>query len=446
MVEGPVNQATVSQATVSQDSANPAANQHPAGLAAPPARPLKARVKKRSIWWRLHQWAGLQMSLFLAFVSVTGTLAVFAYELDWMARPAMWAAPTPVEERVSWGAVGDAAAAHAPDARVLNVYGPIHPAATFDVVMRGEDGPFHVYVHPRTGEVTGTGPWPGIQRFLRNAHRHLMIPVKWGVSLVSLSAVLLAVSLVTSFWVYKKWWRGFFRLPKGRTARAYIGDLHRFAGLWSIWFVVLMILTSFWYLAEQWGAAAPAANPSRPPAPITLAQAPSPSPSPAATPGEAVDRAAEQLLAERPDYRIAQVYWPRGEDGLLQIHGHSDRAILVRPRAHVVWADPQTGAILGDQDPSALSLHTRIAEAADPLHFGTFGGYWTKAIWFVFGAALSGLAITGVVIYALRIAKQERKTPRWRAGLVDVWRKMGRLRWLTAGLVALPFVLAPVVL
>lgn len=414
---------------------------HAGAGAASKAAPSVKAPKKRSIWWRLHQWAGLQMSLFLVLVFVTGTLAVFSYELDWMARPAMWAAPTSAEDRVSWGAVGEAASAHAPDAEILNVYGPIHPAATFDVVMRGDDGPFHVYVHPRTGEVTGTGPWPGFQRFLRNTHRHLMIPVKWGVSLVSLAAVFLAFSLVTSFWVYKKWWRGFFRLPKGRTARAFIGDLHRLAGLWSLWFVALIIVTSFWYLAEQWGAAAPAANPARPPSPIASTAADTP----ASSMGEAVDRAASRLHAARPDYRIEQVYWPRGERPF-QIHGYSNRAILVRPRAHVVWADPRTGAILGDQDPSALSLHTRIAEAADPLHFGTFGGYLTKTTWFVFGAALSGLAITGVVIYALRIAKQERKTPRWRAGLVKGWRKMGRLRWLAAGLVALPFVLAPVVL
>ncbi|MFW5660840.1 MAG: PepSY-associated TM helix domain-containing protein [Oceanicaulis sp.] len=394
------------------------------------------------IWWRLHQWAGLQMSLFLAFVFLTGTLAVFSYEMDWMARPAMWAAPTAEEERVDWGVVGDAAAAHAPGADVLNVYAPLHPAATFDVVMGGEDGPFHVYVHPRTGEVTGTGPWPGFQRFLRNAHRHLMLPVPIGVTLVSLAAVLLTVSLVTSFWVYKKWWRGFFRLPKGRTARAYIGDLHRFGGLWSLWFVALMILTSFWYLVEQWGGAAPSANPARPAAPAVLVEAEEP----AASVGAAVDRAVAQLRAERPDYRIAAVYWPRGEDGLVQVQGFSDRAILVRPRANTVYVDPATGAILGDVDPSRLSVHTRIAEAADPLHFGTFGGYWTKTIWFLFGAVLSALAITGVVIYALRIAKQEREPARWSASIVRVWRGMGRARWAAAALVLIPFILAPVVL
>jgi uncharacterized iron-regulated membrane protein len=404
-------------------------------------------AKPRSIWWRLHQWAGLQMSLFLAFVFITGTLAMFSYEMDWMARPAMWVAPTPVEERVSWGTVGEAAAAHAPDALVLNVYGPLHPASTFDVVMSGPDGPFHIYVHPRTGEVTGTGPWPGFQRFLRNAHRHLMLPVQWGLSLVTLTAVFLAVSLVTSFWVYKKWWRGFFRLPQGRTARAFIGDLHRFGGLWSIWFVVLMVVTSLWYFVEQWGGAAPPPNPAQPPEAAPLHALADPQAAvPAATPGEAVDRAIARWLAEQPHYRVQQVYWPRGEGGLFQIQGSSGRAILVRPRANVVWADPLTGSIDGAVDPSALSLHTRISEAADPLHFGTFGGYWTKTIWFVFGVILSALAVTGVVIYVLRIAKQDRVPARWITGLVATWRAMGRIRWIALGLTLLPFFLAPAVL
>ena len=45
----------------------------------------------------------------------------------------------------------------------------------------------------------------GAKRIFRNMHRHLMMPVKWGVPIVSPLAVLLLVSLATSFVVY--WWR-----------------------------------------------------------------------------------------------------------------------------------------------------------------------------------------------------------------------------------------------
>lgn len=404
---------------------------------------VRARADKgagRSLWWRVHQWAGLQLSLFLAFVFVTGTLAVFSAEIDWLTRPAMWAAPTPAAERASWGAIGEAVKAHAPDRPLAYAYAPIHPAATFDALVENpEGGQTHVYVHPRTGEVTGEGPWAGVQRFLRNTHRHLMLPIKYGVPIVSVSALLLAVSFVTSFWTYKKWWRGFFRWPRGRTMRALVGDLHRFMGLWSLWFVVVMIVTGVFYLVEVMGGAAP-------PLQAQVEVAETAAAPPALSEAEAIDRGVALLRARLPDFKIEQVRWPTETEPTFEVHGYTDRAILVRARANAVRIDAATGEILSIVDPRTLSVHQRISEAADPLHFGYFGGYLTKIIWFLFGAGLSTLAITGVVIYALRLVKAEVAAAPWRFGLARSWRAMGVARWLTLGLVLLPFALAPFVL
>lgn len=221
------------------------------------------RKKGARLWWQVHQWAGLQASLFLAFVFLTGTLAVFSYEIDWLLRPVMWVNPSEVVRPVSWGTVSAAVSAHDPQAEVLSLNSPLHPAAAIDALIQSEgEKPRHVYVHPGTGEVLGEGAWAGVQRFLRNTHRHLMIDVTYGVSIVSLASLLLLVSLVTSFIVYKNWWRGFFRWPRGRTLRALVGDLHRFVGIWSIWFISIFIVTGPWYLVEVWGGDAPI--PARP--------------------------------------------------------------------------------------------------------------------------------------------------------------------------------------
>ena len=48
-------------------------------------------------------------------------------------------------------------------------------------------------------------------------------------------------------------------------------------------------------------------------------------------------------------------------------------------------------------------MHTRISEAADPLHFGYFGGITTKILWFLLGLSMSAMALTGVVIYSKRL-------------------------------------------
>lgn len=403
------------------------------------AAPGGRRKKGSRLWWRVHQWAGLQASLFLAFVFLTGTLAVFSYEIDWVLRPAMWVNPSEVSRPVSWGEVSAAVSAHDPQAEVLSLNAPLHPAAAIDALIQSEgEKPRHVYVHPGTGEVLGEGAWAGVQRFLRNTHRHLMIDVKWGVSIVSLAAILLLVSLVTSFVVYKNWWRGFFRWPRGRTLRALVGDLHRFAGIWSIWFISIFIVTGIWYLVEVWGGDAPIS-----PKPAIEAGGALPAPE---TAGAALDRGIALIEARQPGFRVAAILAPREDFPAFMVHGHSGRAVLVRPRVDAFWIDARTGAIIGDIDPRQLSLHQRISEAADPLHFGTFGGYWAKAIWFLFGAGLTAMAVTGVMIYVLRIARgrdgQGATSRPWRLA----WAAMGRARWIALGLCLLPLVMAPFVL
>jgi len=401
-------------------------------------RPVRRKRKGTRLWWRVHQWAGLQVSLFLAFVFLTGTLAVFSYELDWMLRPAMWVSPASAERPVSWGEIGAAVAAHDPEARIVTLSAPLNGAAAVDAVVRADGEARHVYVHPGTGAVTGEGPWLGVQRFLRNTHRHLMLPVRFGVPIVSIATMLLFVSLVTSFAVYKNWWRGFLRWPRGRTLRAIVGDAHRLAGIWSIWFIIVLIVTGFWYLFEILGGNAPGVERPVPQAVETLP--------PADALGRALDTGIAAAQAELPGFHVEAVIWPTPKSPMFHVHGASGRAILVRPRVDSVWIDAQSGEVLAIVDPRKLSVHQRISEGADPLHFGTFGGYWTKTIWFVFGLGLTGLALSGVAVYALRIAKAGGEAPGWRKGLVAGWRGMGLARWPALGLTLLAFVLAPFVL
>lgn len=85
-----------------------------------------------------------------------------------------------------------------------------------------------------------------------------------------------------------------------------------------------------------------------------------------------------------------------------------DRAWLVRDRANGVAIDGKSGRVLMTLDGRELTAHQRISEMADPLHFGTFGGLATKVIWFLFGTILTGMSVTGTIIYARRLAKSDK--------------------------------------
>lgn len=80
--------------------------------------------------------------------------------------------------------------------------------------------------------------------------------------------------------------------------------------------------------------------------------------------------------------------------------------MVVRDRASKVWRDPRDGSVGDVQRTSDLNWLERWIDTADPVHFGTFGGLWSKAVWFVFGIGLSALALTGAY---LQVQRQRRK-------------------------------------
>lgn len=383
--------------------------------------------KPRSLWWRVHSWAGLKLSIFMTFILATGTIAVFAHELDWLVTPAM---RVHVQERstASWGALAEAAAAAEPSGRLQILYAPIDPWFAAEAwVEVGKGSPRRVYLDPWTARVTGTHGWANVHRFLRQVHRHLMLPTRIGIPIVSSLALLLLASLATGIITYKKWWRGFLRMPRRGDTRRITGDLHRLAGLWSLWFVALISVTGFWYLVETLGG-----NAVVPKLPEITQGASTRPPT-----GDALDHLVRIGQQARPTLDIREVRFTR-ENGVILLG--QDQAWLVRDRANGLVLDPNSGAILAELDGRDLSVHQRISEMADPLHFGTFGGLATKAIWFIFGLMMTGLSVTGTIIYAKRVQKADRAEA---SATSLAWSGMGLWAYVAVALIITALILTP---
>ena len=392
--------------------------------------PVRAKPapKAARTWWKVHQWVGLKLSLFMTFILFTGTLAVLSAEIDWLIQPSLRVAPSTVEGPIAWAEIAENARNYPGVAKVNSIGAPTASAFASKVTVEDEAGDlFFLHAHPTTGKIQGTGPWVGVQRVLRNMHRHLNLPVKYGVPIVSSLAFLLLVTLVTSFVVYKKWWRGFTKPLRNRDARTWWGDFHRLAGVWSLWFLALITLTSIWYFVESLGGNAPPHPRVEREAPVETEQ------SEEGSLAAAIDAA----LAAYPGLQVENVQLPN-EEGVLQLNGEFE-AVLVRPRSNAVYVDARTAKVLLTTDGRELNLHQRIGEMADPLHFGYFGGYWTKVPWFLFGLAMTGLSLSGAAIYSLRIARERGDQVRLGRSFSGMWRGMGRWRWLSNSLIAVGF-------
>jgi len=396
--------------------------------------PREKKHKASRIWWRIHQWVGLKLAILMSFICLTGTLAVVSQEMDWLMLPSLRVAPASVAAgEPDWSRMVASATAYPGVERVQVLTDPTASAFAAKAMVVWQDKSIgYLHLHPTTGAVQGEGHWVNAARILRNMHRHLNLPGNIGIPLVTSLSFLLLISLITSFVVYKKWWRGFLKAPRGRDARTWWGDFHRLTGVWALWFLALITATGLWYFVEQMGGRADVPR---------VKEIASFSPAPDET-GRHFSAALAAARRVDPDLRIQSIRFPTEKSGAYVFEGEKT-AVLVRPRANAVWVEAATGKVLAKFDGTDLDLHQRISEMADPLHFGYFGGYWTKAIWVLFGGLLTALSVSGMAIYALRIGRELRQATPFRLGWQRAWEGMGYWRWVATICVFIGLALMP---
>lgn len=382
----------------------------------------------------------------MSFVLITGTLATVSKELDWLANPALRIYRIASQTEPDWARLYENARLAFPDAEIVSLAAPTDPwLAAEAIALHGNGERFRIFLDPASSAVQGTGRWHNWQRFFRQTHRHLMLPIKVGVTIVGLLCVPLFVSFVTGTVIYRKWWKGFATYPARqpampsegsaaiRRSRRFWGDMHRLLGVWSLWFILLMALTGAWYLVEQWGL-----QHTYPPLDTAAAQGPPEMPVGGPALAVMTSRAAEIY----PELKVTNVFLPAQGSEVVRLQGTSG-AILVRQRANEMAFDAASGEHVGTRKAEELGLHGRISEAADPLHFGTFANATSRFIWFVFGLIMSALTLSGVYLYGLRTAKSLRDN--WAKVLLIwalSWRGMRYAKWPSALLLAVCLLLA----
>lgn len=360
-------------------------------------KPVKKKKSARRKLYELHTWVGFHLAVVMFVVLFTGTIATVSNEIDWLFQHDMKVSPD--GEQVSWGEMTAAVQAAHPKETITGIWRMEgdHFAYRANVVDAYGTRDF-VHVNQWTGEVTGTTHPLTVQRVFRDLHRYLFMPNIIGLPIVCSMAFILCISLYTGLKTSRNWRTLMTRVRFDKGARTAVGDLHKASGLWGIWFFVVIIVTSFWYLAE-WGAqrAGEQFVPDRPR--ITAEQVVAYGDT---LPTHSVDDIVAAAQAAMPSLDISNISLPVTANRPILVNGHRGNPIL-RPRANQVFLDPQNLEPLKVQYSEDLAWIAWLNETADPLHFGFFGGLPTKLIWFVFGVALTGLSATGVWLTYKRV-------------------------------------------
>lgn len=382
-----------------------------------------SKKSRSKLWFLVHSWLALPIWFFVLIVCVTGTLAVVSQEIVWLANPQMRAsAPSDDAPLLSYDQIIAAIKKAEPQTLVERISRPDESHFALDVEVSYPDGrSVTVYVNPYSGVIQGTAPQFNFKAFTRALHGWWLVPFtngySWGWYLVSFLGLPMLASLVTGLVVYKRFWKGFLRptLRFRHGARIFWGDFHRLSGIWSIWFIAVISITSVWFLIKaalydnqiSISTAPVAPVVARESVPLTVDGAPAPMIS--------LERAIHEAKERIPGLEDSSVSLPANAYSHLSVSGRSWYPLIFQSAE----VNPYTGDIAATRllsDRSGLEL---VTESMRPLHTGDFGGIWIKLIWFLFGLILSMMVLSGLLIWTKRTAlatanalKRSNKRPR----------------------------------
>ncbi|OLQ91863.1 hypothetical protein BIY21_12670 [Vibrio ponticus] len=369
----------------------------------------KKKFTAGRIAFLIHSYIGLKLSIIFCIVLLSGTLAVFHEEIDWLLYEEKRVVPQ--TERMNPGEVLDRLQARFPDSGISSFYTASDRDRTSATALKSTAGGGFTVVHidPYSGEYKGETNFLTVGNFISILHTNLFMPFI-GRAFVNFFGVLCLIGLVTGLIAYRRFWRHFFTLPRYRGVKfhRFLADLHKFIGLWSLWFVLIIGVSGSWWFYH---------NPL-----VFYKVAPQIIDQPPIEPG--LSRQDVKALSKSPPVRLTseqiviavQTYDPEFKITRLTPPGHSGMTYAVRGTkgdlltSHhdsTYFVHPFTGKVIDSRLMQDATFAQRFDKAMDPLHYGTFGNVgWSdllvKTIWFLFGLAMTVLSISGTVIYYKR--------------------------------------------
>lgn len=369
---------------------------------------------KKKIFFKIHSWIGIRLSILFFIVCFSGTLATLSYEIDWLFNTDIRVVPQ--AEFVSRNVIVKNFKIKYPNARI-GFWERTKEGYICDVIQKMENGQrTYIFANPHTGEIQGEANLTA-KRFFRDLHYFLFIPFQVGNFLVLFFGFLMLISLVTALVFYKKWWRKLFELQTGKGTLVFFRSLHRLVGLWSVPFTLLFAITGIWYFMERAnvGGLGREVNP-RSPKVLAVSEHSLENQNLSYT----VDYERAVAIAEKeiPGMVVGNVLPPQNKTDDFYLVGNSN-VPLVRQRANRVYLNPYTYEVIGSQKANEITTKMWLNDIADPFHFGYWGGLITKIIWFFMGLGITSLVFSGIWITAKRLAiKRKNKQKK----VMGVWR------------------------
>jgi len=367
------------------------------------------------VFW-IHLYAGLGVGLLLTAVGLSGSLLVFAPEIDRAIAPRPQTSSS--GRQVSLAHVGRIAAKEYPNAQLTAIRYPSADTGAFEATLVHPDNHrTYVYVDPQTGAQLGTRDRNRVIRWFQDLHFYLLAG-QTGLVVNGVGAGLLIVMCLSGLAVWwpgrTQWLRG-FQVNSRASCKGLTYDLHRVAGIWSLLVLVMFGVTGVYFAfpdSFRRGLAAAIGDPT-----------------PLATPASQIGEAGHTLAWDAARARAAHLL-PEGVETYFYPPTTPDAPFRLRKRLpgefsesgrSYVYVDQYSGEILRVDDARSATLTSRLIAWIGPLHFGTIGSLAgrpgnlaVRGAWVVAGVVPGALFISGFLMWWNRVVVKARRRARER--------------------------------
>jgi uncharacterized iron-regulated membrane protein len=211
-----------------------------------------------------------------------------------------------------------------------------------------------------------------------------------GLFVVTSLALALWISIATGL----RFWS---RRGAGGLARRY----HRWATVVMLPFLAIVLITTTWY----WGENIAGYFDIRPSGDIPRIGAADVARVRRHDATLPIDRLVSNARSVYPELEVHLVSLPTAGRPIFSVAGHADESGLVRELANQVFVHPFNGDVIEVRRARDLDRVAWWEHVVDAIHFGTWGGAWTRALWMCCGIACAMLTIAGWIVRRRRLAE-----------------------------------------
>jgi len=350
-------------------------------------------MKTKTIW-KIHSWLGLLAGLPLLVIALSGSILVFKDEINaWIIPEKVLVEPAPagrlpLEQRL------DALQAGLPEHEVTGWAFYTQPErADFVFVMeRGDNEWLHVFQNPYTGEILcePTATTSELMGWILELH-YTFLAGPIGMFVCGLLAILLCLLGLTGFCIYRKFWKNFFTFRWRTSLRLLSGNLHKRIGVVSApVFLILGVTGAIWNASHVLHELEHLAEEEHDPIMEQRLYATD-------IPLDRMDAESREKMA---DFRVRYISFPWEAGRGFTFWGELvDQNPFRSPYNSTVSFDADAGIYKGQTRITEASIWKQVYDAFTPLHFGTFGGWISRTLWCLLGAAPGFLALSGTFIW-----------------------------------------------